>query len=47
VSFTGTEEKSNFQSLILQMKVRKPDLVYFGASTIRAACSSNRCANAV
>ena len=30
VSFTGTEEKSNFQSLILQMKVRKPDLVYFG-----------------
>ena len=28
--FVGTEEKSNFQALILQMKVRKPDLVYFG-----------------
>lgn len=30
VAFTGTEEKSNFQSLILQMKGLKPDLVYFG-----------------
>lgn len=30
VAFTGTEEKSNFQSLILQMKLLKPDLVYFG-----------------
>jgi len=28
--FVGTEEKSNFQSLILQMKVHKPDLVYLG-----------------
>jgi len=28
--FVGTEEKSNFQSLILQMKVHKPDLIYFG-----------------
>jgi branched-chain amino acid transport system substrate-binding protein len=28
--FVGTEEKSNFQSLILQMKVHKPDFVYFG-----------------
>ncbi|MBI3987844.1 MAG: branched-chain amino acid ABC transporter substrate-binding protein [Lentisphaerae bacterium] len=30
VGFVGTEEKSNFQSLILQMKVHKPDLIYFG-----------------
>lgn len=28
--FLGTEEKTNFQSLILQMRVLKPDLVYFG-----------------
>jgi branched-chain amino acid transport system substrate-binding protein len=28
--FVGTEEKANFQSLILQMKVYKPDMVYFG-----------------
>ena len=28
--FVGTEEKSNFQTLILQMKVHKPDMVYFG-----------------
>lgn len=28
--FVGTEEKANFQALILQMKVYKPDLVYFG-----------------
>ncbi len=26
----GTEEKTNFQSLILQMRALKPDLVYFG-----------------
>jgi branched-chain amino acid transport system substrate-binding protein len=26
----GTEEKANFQSLLLQMKVLKPDMVYFG-----------------
>ena len=30
LGFVGTEEKSNFQSLILQMKVYQPDLVYFG-----------------
>ncbi len=30
VAFTGTEEKSNFQALILQMKALRPDLVYFG-----------------
>lgn len=30
VGFVGTEEKANFQSLILQMKVLKPDVVYFG-----------------
>ncbi|OGV67373.1 MAG: branched chain amino acid ABC transporter substrate-binding protein [Lentisphaerae bacterium RIFOXYB12_FULL_65_16] len=30
VGFVGTEEKANFQSLILQMKVHKPDFVYFG-----------------
>lgn len=29
-AFAGTEEKSNFQTLILQMRVKKPDLVYFG-----------------
>lgn len=28
--FVGTEEKSNFQSLILNMKVLKPDFVYLG-----------------
>jgi branched-chain amino acid transport system substrate-binding protein len=30
VGFVGTEEKSNFQPLILQMKLQKPDLVYLG-----------------
>ncbi len=30
VGFVGTEERSNFQSLILQMKVLNPDLVYLG-----------------
>lgn len=30
VGFIGTEEKTNFQSLLLQMRVLKPDLVYFG-----------------
>lgn len=30
VGFIGTEEKSNFKSLILQMRVFEPDLVYFG-----------------
>ncbi len=30
VGFIGTEEKTNFQSLILQMQVFRPDLVYFG-----------------
>lgn len=30
VALIGTEEKTNFQSLILQMRVMKPDLVYFG-----------------
>lgn len=30
VGFVGTEEKSNFQTLILQMKVHKPDFVYLG-----------------
>ena len=30
VAFVGTEEKSNFQSLILQMKILNPDLVYLG-----------------
>lgn len=30
VAFIGTEEKSNFQPLILQMRLYKPDLVYFG-----------------
>lgn len=30
VGFIGTEEKTNFQSLILQMRALKPDLVYFG-----------------
>lgn len=30
VGFIGTEEKTNFQSLILQMRVLNPDLVYFG-----------------
>jgi branched-chain amino acid transport system substrate-binding protein len=30
VSYLGTEEKSNFQSLILQMRVLNPDLVYLG-----------------
>jgi branched-chain amino acid transport system substrate-binding protein len=28
--FVGTEEKSNFQAVILQIKVIKPDLIYFG-----------------
>jgi branched-chain amino acid transport system substrate-binding protein len=28
--FVGTEEKSSFQALILQMKVYKPDLVFMG-----------------
>ncbi len=30
VGYVGTEEKSNFQSIILQMKVLNPDLVYLG-----------------
>lgn len=30
VGFDGTEEKSNFQSLILRMKVMRPDVLYFG-----------------
>ncbi len=30
VAFVGTEEKSNFQALILQMKASRPDFVYFG-----------------
>ena len=30
VGFVGTEEKANFQALILQMKAKKPDFVYFG-----------------
>ncbi len=30
VAVLGTEEKTNFQSLILQMRALKPDLVYFG-----------------
>ena len=30
VAFIGTEERANFQPLILQMKAQKPDLVYFG-----------------
>lgn len=30
VGLIGTEEKTNFQSLILQMRALKPDLVYFG-----------------
>lgn len=30
VGFLGTEEKTNLQALILQMRVLKPDLVYFG-----------------
>lgn len=30
VGFDGTEEKSNFQSLILRMRVMRPDLIYFG-----------------
>jgi branched-chain amino acid transport system substrate-binding protein len=30
VGFDGTEERSNFQSLILRMRVMRPDLVYFG-----------------
>lgn len=30
VGFMGTEERNNFQSLILQMRVLKPDLVYYG-----------------
>lgn len=30
VGFDGTEEKSNFHSLILRMKVMKPDLLFFG-----------------
>lgn len=30
VSFVGTEEASNFQPLILQMRAQKPDLVYYG-----------------
>jgi branched-chain amino acid transport system substrate-binding protein len=30
VGFVGTEEKSNFQSIILQLKVLSPDLVYVG-----------------
>ncbi len=28
--FIGTEERANFQPIILQMKVHKPDLIYFG-----------------
>lgn len=30
VAFVGTEEASNFQPLILQMRALKPDLVYYG-----------------
>lgn len=30
VAFAGTEEKTNLQPLILQMRALKPDLVYFG-----------------
>mgnify|MGYP000122185610 CR=1 FL=1 len=30
VAFIGTEERANFQPLILQMKLLKPDFVYFG-----------------
>ena len=30
VGFIGTEEKTNFKSLLLQMRVFGPDLVYFG-----------------
>jgi branched-chain amino acid transport system substrate-binding protein len=30
VGFIGTEEKINFQALILQMRALNPDLVYFG-----------------
>lgn len=30
VGFDGTEERSNFQSLILRMRVMRPDLIYFG-----------------
>jgi branched-chain amino acid transport system substrate-binding protein len=37
VGFVGTEEKSNFQPLILQMKLQKPDLVYIGGIYDQAA----------
>lgn len=30
VGFDGTEERANFQSLILRMRVLRPDLIYFG-----------------
>jgi branched-chain amino acid transport system substrate-binding protein len=30
VAFAGTEERSNFQSVILQIRALQPDLVYFG-----------------
>ncbi|MCZ7592810.1 MAG: branched-chain amino acid ABC transporter substrate-binding protein [Kiritimatiellae bacterium] len=30
VAFAGTEEKTNLQPMILQMRAYKPDLVYFG-----------------
>lgn len=30
VSFVGTEEGSNFQPLIIQMRAQRPDLVYYG-----------------
>jgi branched-chain amino acid transport system substrate-binding protein len=30
VGFDGTEERANFQALILRMRVLRPDLIYFG-----------------
>lgn len=37
VALVGTEEKTNFASLVLQMQAARPDLVYFGGYHDRAA----------
>ena len=37
LGFVGTEERANFQSLVLQMRALRPDLVYFGGTYAQAA----------
>lgn len=37
LGFVGTEERANFQPLVLQMRALNPDLVYFGGTYAQAA----------